>query len=196
MVSGWEATLNKILTGRYFCKVLRNDKVSPEFVEKAWVRCRSPMFSEDDPLEDPIVLSYLKNDFLKMVSNGNELPNLLVDLIDSIYVLEYCVKIYKKFPNCNLCTEESLQLLWNLRKREQVRPDDNELALSFICQFKREAERLLHASGFFYSETYRKELSKVSLRQVEEELIQKTWHPSRVEWWLPHDDFVEIFVRF
>lgn len=193
MVSGWEATLNKMLLNHYFWNISRNDKVSPEFVEQGWVRCKYPMLSEDNPLDDPIVLSYLQEDMLKMVSHGNELPNLLVYLFDNIHVLQYCIKIYTKFPNCNLLTEEILSLLWNLWKHHQVRPDDNEIAVSFINQFKYEAERLLSAAGFFYSETYKKAICKSSLQQIEEELIRKTWHPSRVRWWLPHDDYVEIF---
>lgn len=193
MVSTLEAAVNKIRTGMYFKKVLRNDTVSPEFVEQAWLRCKMPMISEDDPLNDPFVLYYLKRDILKMVSNENELSNLLVDMFDSIHVLEYCTRVYEKFPNCNMFTEETLSSLWNLCKCDQSRPDDNELAVSFISQLKIEAERLLHAAGFFHSETYKKALCKSSLRQIEEELVQKTWHPSRVEWWMPHDDFVEIF---
>lgn len=72
-------------------------------------------------------------------------------------------------------------------------PKTNPVFIEIAGHMFETCEKVYVLYSSLYVQEYQQERCKACLDMYKEELIQKTCHPLRVQWWTDHEEYAEIF---
>ena len=123
----------------------------------------------------------------------------------TLILYRYLLEILRSDENvsecCSISMDTFLEKAGNMRKEfrdfYEQKPENKK------CKVYTLLVELLVAAGdeftdLYYAKRgidYRQIQATKNLSVIREELMQKTWHPSRVEWWMDEEEYTEMFGK-
>jgi hypothetical protein len=97
-------------------------------------------------------------------------------------------------PTLGSLTLEKATLFYN-GMDEAVAKTDNPVQLYFLSEIKKKCEEIRDLYLMKTENQVYHLLKRLNMmRAIKEELIQKTCHPSRVQWWMDEEEKQEVFA--
>lgn len=182
-------------------KYKQTGKIHASSVKAALKKCFDvPVYTEpSDVVAQTNTLAFLLNELSGY--SINSLPRVFIGFKLMAYTTEILQtksdkgSVIDTYPGLSkVFLDRTIEIAKTSREQLENTPESHKVMVKLLCELINLCDLANELYLSIYNEEYKKTKCILALDKFKEELIQKTCHPQRVQWWMDYEEYQELFA--